>query len=98
MGSAMTGAPIEFGVYIPQVGFDWHEICERALLAEELGFTSVWFMDHLYPPELPNIGSFEAWTAASALLAQTTRLRVGHLVLSSTLRHPVLLGKMATSL
>ena len=89
---------IEFGLYVPQVGFTWEQIRERALLAEELGFTSVWFMDHLYPPELPDVPSFEAWTVATAVLTATTRLRVGHLVLSNTLRHPALLAKMATTL
>ena len=49
------GDPIEFGFYLPQVGFSWEQIRERALVAEEVGFGSVWFMDHLYPPELPDV-------------------------------------------
>ena len=94
----MSTSTIDFGVYIPQVGFGYAEIRERALLCEELGFHSVWFMDHVYPPEMPGVPSFEAWTLASAILATTSRLRVGHLVLSNTFRHPALLAKMATSL
>jgi alkanesulfonate monooxygenase SsuD/methylene tetrahydromethanopterin reductase-like flavin-dependent oxidoreductase (luciferase family) len=93
-----VGAPLEFGIYLPQVGFSYEELRERALLCEELGIHSLWFMDHLYPPEMPQVPSFEAWTLATALLAQTTRLRIGHLVLSNTFRHPALLAKMATSL
>jgi alkanesulfonate monooxygenase SsuD/methylene tetrahydromethanopterin reductase-like flavin-dependent oxidoreductase (luciferase family) len=89
---------IEFGIYLPQVGFTYDELRARALLCEELGIRSLWLMDHLYPPELPDVPSFEAWTLATALLAQTSRLRVGHLVLSATFRHPALLAKMATSL
>jgi alkanesulfonate monooxygenase SsuD/methylene tetrahydromethanopterin reductase-like flavin-dependent oxidoreductase (luciferase family) len=54
-------------------------------------------MDHLYPPELPAVPSFEAWTVAASILAHTTTLRVGHLVTSNTFRHPALLAKMATS-
>ena len=42
--------------------------------------------------------SFEGWTLASFLLAQTTRLRLGHLVLCNNFRHPALLAKMATTL
>jgi alkanesulfonate monooxygenase SsuD/methylene tetrahydromethanopterin reductase-like flavin-dependent oxidoreductase (luciferase family) len=87
-----------FGIYLPQVGFTFAELLERALLCEELGFDALWLMDHLYPPELPDVPSFEAWTLATALLARTTRLRIGHLVLSATFRHPALLAKMATSL
>lgn len=89
---------IEFGIYVPQVSFNYTAIIERSLLAEELGFDSLWFYDHLYSPGLPHLPSFEAWTLASYVLAQTTRLRVGHLVLCNNFRHPALLGKMATSL
>jgi alkanesulfonate monooxygenase SsuD/methylene tetrahydromethanopterin reductase-like flavin-dependent oxidoreductase (luciferase family) len=93
-----TTRPIEFGLYIPQVSFDYPDIIERALLAEQLGFDSLWFYDHLYSPGLPDLASFEGWTLAAYVLAQTTRLRVGHLVLCSNFRHPTVLGKMATSL
>jgi alkanesulfonate monooxygenase SsuD/methylene tetrahydromethanopterin reductase-like flavin-dependent oxidoreductase (luciferase family) len=89
---------IEFGIYVPQVSFNYADIIERSLLAEELGFDSLWFYDHLYSPGLPHLPSFEAWTLASYVLAQTTRLHVGHLVLCNNFRHPALLGKMATSL
>ncbi|MBM4269808.1 MAG: LLM class flavin-dependent oxidoreductase [Deltaproteobacteria bacterium] len=87
-----------FGVYLPQVGFSFEEILARARRCEELGIESLWLMDHLYPPELPGVASFEGWTLATALLAHTERLRVGHLVLSATFRTPALLGKMATTL
>ncbi len=90
--------PIEFGIYVPQLAFRYEQLRERALAVESLGFHSLWFMDHLYPPALPEVPSFEGWTLATAILAQTTRLRVGHLVLSNTLRHPALLAKMATTL
>jgi alkanesulfonate monooxygenase SsuD/methylene tetrahydromethanopterin reductase-like flavin-dependent oxidoreductase (luciferase family) len=94
----MAAPGVEVGIYLPQVGFSWDEILDRALLCEELGFHSVWFMDHLYPPEMPRVPSFEAWTTATAVLARTARLRAGHLVLSNTFRHPALLAKMAASL
>jgi alkanesulfonate monooxygenase SsuD/methylene tetrahydromethanopterin reductase-like flavin-dependent oxidoreductase (luciferase family) len=93
-----TKRPIEFGLYIPQVSFDYEQIIDRARVAEALGFDSLWFYDHLYSPGLPALPSFEGWTLAAYVLAQTTRLRVGHLVLCNNFRHPALLGKMATSL
>lgn len=89
---------VEFGVYVPQVGFTYDEIAVRAEVCEELGFHSLWFFDHLYAPELPGQPSFEGWTLATSVLARTTTLRVGHLVLCNTFRHPALLAKMATSL
>lgn len=89
---------VEIGVYIPQVGFTFEQYLARAQLCERLGIASLWMMDHLYPPEMPEVPSLEAWTLATAVLARTERLRVGHLVLSATFRPPALLGKMATSL
>jgi len=87
----------EFGIYVPQVAFSYDDVLARARVCEELGL-SLWLFDHLYAPELPETPSFEGWTLATALLAETTDLRVGHLVLCATFRHPALLAKMATTL
>lgn len=89
---------VDFGVYVPQIRFGYDEIHDRAQWIEELGFESLWLMDHLGAPGAPQLDSFEAWTLATALLATTRTLRVGHLVLANGFRHPVLLGKMATTL
>jgi len=89
---------VEFGLYLPQVAMDHSRILERARLAEALGFDSLWLYDHLYSPGQPELPSLEGWTLATYLLARTQRLRVGHLVLCNNFRHPVLLGKMASTL
>jgi len=89
---------IEFGIYVPQLAFSYDDVLLRAQLTEELGYHSLWLYDHLYGPMLPGVTSLEGWTLASFLLAQTTRLRVGHLVVCNNFRHPALLGKMATTL
>ncbi len=95
----MTSASdLDFGIYLPQVAFGYDTILERARIIEELGFHSLWLYDHLYSPGIPDAPSFESWTLATALLAQTERLRVGHLVLCNNFRHPVMLAKMATTL
>jgi alkanesulfonate monooxygenase SsuD/methylene tetrahydromethanopterin reductase-like flavin-dependent oxidoreductase (luciferase family) len=47
---------------------------------------------------LPDVPALEGWTLATALLARTSRLRVGHLVLNNNFRHPALLGRMASTL
>jgi len=91
------GAP-RIGVYIPQVAATFEQLLERALRCEELGYDSFWVYDHLYAPNLPERDALEGWTLATALLARTTRLRVGHLVLNNNFRHPALLAKMATTL
>ena len=89
---------IDVGVYLPQVGLAWDELRARVVACDRLGIPSVWFMDHLHPPALPAVPSFEAWTTATALAAVTERIRLGHLVLANGLRHPALLAKMAITL
>jgi alkanesulfonate monooxygenase SsuD/methylene tetrahydromethanopterin reductase-like flavin-dependent oxidoreductase (luciferase family) len=85
---------IDVGIYVPQVSVSFEAILEQAVRVERLGFNSFWLYDHLYTPGLPDKSSLEGWTLATALLARTTTLRVGHLVLDNNLRHPVLLAKM----
>lgn len=92
------GESVEVGVYIPQLSMSWGDLLERSRWAEAAGVDALWLMDHLYPPGLPAVASFEGWTAATALLASTERLRVGLMVACANFRHPALLGKMATSL
>jgi alkanesulfonate monooxygenase SsuD/methylene tetrahydromethanopterin reductase-like flavin-dependent oxidoreductase (luciferase family) len=77
---------------------DFPTIEARVRAAEELGFDSVWFMDHLAPPAAPELDCFEGWTLASAVAARTRSIRIGHLVLCSEFRHPALLAKMAATL
>lgn len=90
--------PPRIGVYLPQVGLSWADLRERVAACDELGIDSVWFMDHLSPPGLPAVPSFEAWTTAAALATVTERVRLGHLVLCNAFRHPALLAKMAITL
>jgi alkanesulfonate monooxygenase SsuD/methylene tetrahydromethanopterin reductase-like flavin-dependent oxidoreductase (luciferase family) len=74
------------------------EIEEKVSAAESLGYDSVWFMDHLAAPGMPESDCLEAWTLASALAARTERIRLGHLVLCNEFRHPSLLAKMVATL
>lgn len=89
---------LDVGVYVPQLGFSYAEVLHRAQRCEQLGIGSLWLYDHMYGPGVPNIASLEAWTLATALLANTERLRVGHMVLCNQFRHPAVLAKMATTL
>lgn len=93
-----TKPHLEFGIYLPQVSFAYPMVLQRALAAEEAGFDSIWLYDHIYSPGEPDLPSLEGWTLASYLLAQTSRIRIGHLVLCNNFRHPALLAKMATTL
>lgn len=89
---------LDIGIYLPQMAFSYQEMLQRARRCEELEIGSVWLYDHLYAPGAPQLDSLEAWTLATALLANTERLKVGHLVLCNQFRHPVVLATMATTL
>jgi len=89
---------LDIGVYLPQVGFSYPDMLYRARRCEHLGIGSMWLYDHLVAPGLPGLPSLEAWTLATALLSNTERLRIGHLVLCNQFRHPALLATMACTL
>jgi alkanesulfonate monooxygenase SsuD/methylene tetrahydromethanopterin reductase-like flavin-dependent oxidoreductase (luciferase family) len=95
---ALPGGTALAGLYLPQIQTDFATIEARARAAEEVGFHSVWFVDHVAPHGGRNLEILEAWTVATAIAMRTERLHVGHLVLCSEFRHPALLAKMAASL
>jgi alkanesulfonate monooxygenase SsuD/methylene tetrahydromethanopterin reductase-like flavin-dependent oxidoreductase (luciferase family) len=88
----------EIGVYLPQMGFTYEQMLQRAQRCDELGIDSLWLYDHLYGPGMPEYPSLEAWTLATALLSRTERIEIGHMVLCNQFRHPAVLAKMATTL
>jgi len=82
----MKSRKVKFGVTLPQWGATWTEAKEAALLAEEVGFDSVWVADHFLGvgPDDP----LEAWTEMSAVAALTRRIEIGFLVLCNSYRSP----------
>ena len=76
----------------------WQEINEMAVLAEQVGFDSVWLVDHLLyklDGEDRARGVWEVWSLLSAIAATTSRIELGTLVLAMGWRNPALLAKMA---
>jgi alkanesulfonate monooxygenase SsuD/methylene tetrahydromethanopterin reductase-like flavin-dependent oxidoreductase (luciferase family) len=88
----------EVGIYLPQVAMEYPTMLGKARDCERLGFSCLWLYDHLFTPRLPNQPAFEGWTLATALLAHTTTLHVGHMVLCANFRPPALLGRMVSTL
>jgi alkanesulfonate monooxygenase SsuD/methylene tetrahydromethanopterin reductase-like flavin-dependent oxidoreductase (luciferase family) len=89
---------IEFQLYLPQMRMPHAAIVEKALVAEASGFTGIAFMDHMAPPLAFQHEMWEAMDIASWVLAKTTTLKAGHLVLCDAFRHPALLARQVTSL
>jgi F420-dependent oxidoreductase-like protein len=69
--------------------------------AEDVGYSSIWVMDHLF--QIPPVGSahmemLEAYTALGFIAASTKTARLGTMVTGVTYRHPGFLAKQVTSL
>jgi alkanesulfonate monooxygenase SsuD/methylene tetrahydromethanopterin reductase-like flavin-dependent oxidoreductase (luciferase family) len=87
-----------FLLFLPQMRMTHDAIVERAKAAEVAGFEGIAFMDHLAPPLAFEHDMWEAMSIAGWVLAHTSTLRVGHLVLCDHLRHPAVLARQVTSL
>ena len=71
----------------------------RVLELEELGYDGVYVWDHLvHRTQARTDPLFDGLTLLAAAAEFTSRLRLGTLVASPTLRHPVLLAKQAMTL
>ena len=69
------------------------------LLAERIGWDSIWIDDHLLADEGdPTDGKLEGWTTLAALAMLTSHVRLGLLVAANTFRPPGLTAKLATTL
>ena len=86
---------------------------EATLLADELGFESVWMPEHLvfpvdmegspiadedHPPAPPDVPVFEVFTYLSFLAGQTERIRFGTYVYNIGLRHPLAVARAVVTL
>jgi alkanesulfonate monooxygenase SsuD/methylene tetrahydromethanopterin reductase-like flavin-dependent oxidoreductase (luciferase family) len=89
---------VTFGVVVVQ-DVPWPEWRRRVVECEALGYDAAHVWDHLVHRTLrdddPLLDSFGVLSAAAAV---TTRIRLGTLVASPTLRHPYVLAKQAMTL
>jgi alkanesulfonate monooxygenase SsuD/methylene tetrahydromethanopterin reductase-like flavin-dependent oxidoreductase (luciferase family) len=71
---------------------------EQARLADELGFDSVWAVEHHFLEEYSHCSAPEVFLAACA--AQTSRIRVGHgaVVCVPEMNHPIRVAERAAAL
>lgn len=77
----------------------YDELRDQALLAERLGYETVWARDHVSLAYVTGEEScLECWTILSALARDTTTVKLGNLVLCVPFRNPALLAKMASTL
>jgi alkanesulfonate monooxygenase SsuD/methylene tetrahydromethanopterin reductase-like flavin-dependent oxidoreductase (luciferase family) len=84
----------------------WSELREMSVMAEAVGFDTIWMADHLImrnagsvvmPPGVSR-GPLEAWTVLSAIAAVTSKVTLGPFVACNSFRNPALFAKMADTL
>ncbi len=103
-------SPFHVGVFTPQ-GWktelssitdpqqQWQRVVDTAVLAEELGYDSIWVYDHVHNVPVPsNESIFECWTTMAALSQVTSRIRLGQMVGCAGYRNPGLLAKITSNI
>jgi alkanesulfonate monooxygenase SsuD/methylene tetrahydromethanopterin reductase-like flavin-dependent oxidoreductase (luciferase family) len=97
---------MRIGVALPQYRIDtatgqpWDAAVRIAAAAEQLGLDSIWLSDHPFavgPDGVPS-GALEPLATMAALARAVPRIRLGTLVLSSTMRAPALVAHTFASL
>ncbi|MFW9895901.1 MAG: LLM class flavin-dependent oxidoreductase [Candidatus Thorarchaeota archaeon] len=94
---------IKFGVTMnatPEILYkaDYDAVKQIAVECENLGYDSVWAMDHLMWGAFEEGNVFEAWTLLSALAIETKKVKLGPLVGCNSFRSPSLTAKIAATL
>ncbi len=92
---------MKFSVW-PSFARPWDELVSFVRHIEDTGWHGLWYADH-YMPDMPEGAvsdgpALEAWSILSGLAAITTRLRLGTLVSPTTVHHPALLAKRASTI
>jgi F420-dependent oxidoreductase-like protein len=90
--------PIRFGALLRQADNRWASIAESARIADETGFDSIHFIDHLLALPDPQGDVLEAWTTLTACAGITKRVKLSANVLCNSFRSPALLAKMGATL
>jgi F420-dependent oxidoreductase-like protein len=95
---AIASRPVRFGALLRQADNRWSNIVEAARICDDVGFHSIYFIDHLLALPDPTGDILESWTTMTACATLTRRVRVGGNVLCNSFRSPALLAKMAATL
>lgn len=77
----------------------WAKAVEVAVLAEELGYDSLWVYDHFHNvPRPAHEAVFECWTVMAAISQRTSKIRLGQMVGCNSYREPSVLAKITSTL
>ncbi len=101
-GPLSSHRPLAVGIQLPEVEWEarWPDLRALAIRAEELGFDSIWYGDHLLyrrPGDDRARGPWEAWSVLAGLAAVTSRVLIGPLVAATAFHSPAMLAKKAAT-
>jgi alkanesulfonate monooxygenase SsuD/methylene tetrahydromethanopterin reductase-like flavin-dependent oxidoreductase (luciferase family) len=88
---------VRLGVVILPDG-PWSQSCERWRRAEEYGFAHAWTYDHVGWRDLIDGPWYDSVATLTAAAGATSRIRLGPMVASPNLRHPVSFARAVTAL
>jgi F420-dependent oxidoreductase-like protein len=91
---------LDFGLHLSSFPSGREQLREIAEVAEAVGFSSIWVMDHMM--QIPQVGQqwedmLEGWTTLAWLAAHTTTVRLGVLVTAVTHRNLAHLAKIVAT-
>ncbi len=101
--------PLKVGLILPhwEAGMSgatpgWSDVTEMATAAEDIGFDSLWLVDHFLVPyryrgEDHVQGFWDSWTVLPAIAAITKKVELGTLVTCTGFRNPALMAKIAAT-
>jgi F420-dependent oxidoreductase-like protein len=84
-------------LFLPQAALSYGVLRARARTVEQLGYDTLWIVDHMWMRGLPDVDCLEAWTTIAALAEATSTLRLGVLVTCNAYRNPGMLAKSVTT-
>jgi alkanesulfonate monooxygenase SsuD/methylene tetrahydromethanopterin reductase-like flavin-dependent oxidoreductase (luciferase family) len=90
---------VEIGALCWNQYTDWPSLLNAGIRADQLGYSSLWTWDHVYPIVGDSHGpNYEGWLTITAWAMATSRVRIGLMVGANPFRAPTLVAKMATTL
>ncbi len=86
MGKIKFG--IQNGLNIARAGYSEDQIFTSCILADRVGYDSIWYMDHTNVPQWPKAIVLDPWVMLPAIAAQTRHVELGTCVTDAIRRHP----------
>lgn len=79
---------IQNGLNVLRAGYSEDQILTACMLADKMGYDSIFYMDHTNVPQWNNAIVLDPWVMLSAIAAVTNNVEIGTCVTDAIRRHP----------